>query len=129
MHRIMLVDDERILRLTFEELLRDRGYTVLTLADGAEAVRAHEKFQPHVAFVDLWMPEADGFATIHQLARAAPELPIVAISGAGEQVAHDHALRLGATKFLSKPFTVDAVVRVVEQLCPLDSAAAAPFNL
>jgi len=112
---ILLVDDEAAVRSLIEEILSRFGYRVLTAPSGEKALRVFEKHRSEIALVilDLIMPGMGGMRCLEELLRRAPELKILVASGysAGQSVRD--ALNLGAREFVSKPYSVRALLRVV----------------
>ena len=102
--RILVVDDELIIREMTSELLQAHGYRVLTAADGAEAVALYSRHRQDITAVvtDMNMPLMDGAATIRALRELDPDVRIIATSGLSAGL--NEAERQGAT-FLPKPYT------------------------
>jgi PAS domain S-box-containing protein len=103
---ILVVDDEASLRAAIERVLKERGYTVITAANGAEALRLFAGRQREIRAVltDMMMPVMDGPALIRALRPQAPRLPILAMSGIGETAAFKELEALETVKLLTKPF-------------------------
>jgi two-component system, chemotaxis family, chemotaxis protein CheY len=83
MARILVVDDEELLRETLRAFLELEGHTVLEASDGMEAVELCASEQPDILVTDLVMPARDGLETIRHSRRKHPGVKIVAISGRG----------------------------------------------
>ena len=82
MPSVLIVDDEPNIRRMVGALLRAEGWTVRDAASGAAALASAEGDEPDVALVDLMMPgELDGLALLERLRAAAPDLPVVMMSG------------------------------------------------
>ena len=101
--KVLVVDDEELIRLNFRCCLEDAGYQVLTAADGAEGLSLLSSEQPDVVLTDLKMPKMDGIAFIEQARLINADIPLIVISGAG--TVHDavEAIRKGAWDYLTKP--------------------------
>jgi CheY-like chemotaxis protein len=106
--RILIIDDEEMIREGLKTTLELEGYQVMICTDGKEALRSIPLFQPDLVITDIIMPEADGIEVIITL-RNMPRPPkIIAISGGGRISAGDHlksARQLGAANTLTKPFS------------------------
>lgn len=102
--KILVIDDERMLRELVRAFLEDNDYQVTTAADGEEGLDLFRKQPFDALFVDLNMPRVDGFAVLDAVKKEAPEIPIVVISGVGIVRDAIRAVRLGAWDFLTKPF-------------------------
>jgi CheY-like chemotaxis protein len=111
--RILVVDDEFIVRSWIARLLREEGYAVEIATDGAEALRlaggAPGEFD--LVVTDVRMPEMDGWQLGRRLREAWPGLPVLYISG------YDvHQSAPGPHAFLRKPFEADDLIRRVAEL-------------
>ncbi len=119
MSRILIIDDEELVRLTIRQMLEDAGYTVAEAENGAEGIRKLADFEADLIITDLLMPEKEGLETITELRSSHPELKIIAISGGARfKGAHylDCAKKLGAQEILPKPFSDQQLQTVVEHM-------------
>ncbi|MFB7587378.1 response regulator [Streptomyces sp. NPDC056169] len=115
--RVLVVDDNKVIRQLIRVNLELEGFEVVTAADGAECLDVVHQVCPDVVTLDVVMPRLDGIKTAERL-RADPRtrhLPVAIISACGE---HDVAGGGGAgvDAFLAKPFEPSELVRVVRQL-------------
>ncbi|MCU0617397.1 MAG: EAL domain-containing protein, partial [Gemmatimonadaceae bacterium] len=103
--RILVVDDDLTARTVVTHLLGRDGHDVVQAADGKAAVRAFAEAPPDLVLLDVVMPGIDGFETCAQLRALDPleDVPIVMLTGADDYEAIDHAFRVRATDFMSKP--------------------------
>jgi DNA-binding response OmpR family regulator len=124
MARVLVVEDNDLLRKGLERALKHAGYEVVTAEDGSAAVALFApagKASPGVDLVvtDINMPGTDGIELILSLRETRPDLPILAISGGGllpmEHLLED-AKALGATEVLLKPFSMAIIVETIERL-------------
>jgi diguanylate cyclase (GGDEF)-like protein/PAS domain S-box-containing protein len=100
---ILVVDDEEVIRQSFQDQLEDLGYPVFTAADGQLAVEQLQQTTPDLILTDLRMPKMTGLELIKHCKVHWPEIPIIVISGAGVIGDAVEALRLGAYDYLIKP--------------------------
>jgi CheY-like chemotaxis protein len=108
MTRVLVIDDEDLLREAVREMLEDAGYEVTDQPDGAAGVRAFREAPADVVITDIIMPNKDGIRTIWELKQLHPKLPIIAISGGvpgGPRSDLPLAAAYGAARTLQKPFT------------------------
>ena len=101
--RILVIDDEEVIRRSFCFQLEDLGYQVLSAVNGRSGVELIEREQPDLVLTDLRMPEMDGLEVIRFVQEHSPDTPIIVISGAGRISDAVEALRLGADDYLLKP--------------------------
>ncbi len=122
---VLLVDDEASVRSATERVLSAAGYQVLVAADGAEAVALFHLHRDTIALVltDMMMPTMDGPALVAAIRKDAPELPIVGVSGLGEQLASSNLPRSGNAFFLQKPYPAAELLAVLRRA--LESRGAA----
>ena len=81
--KILIVDDEQLIRLNLRALLEDLGYLVAEAADGREGLNAFDREKPDLVLTDLMMPVMDGFSMMATIREKCPETQVVVISGAG----------------------------------------------
>ncbi|HET8654472.1 MAG TPA: sigma-54 dependent transcriptional regulator, partial [Longimicrobiaceae bacterium] len=119
---ILIVDDESNIRRMIASLLRAEGYQVREAASaraGLEAVRAEE---PDAVLMDLMMPGQTGLDVLPEMREAAPELPVVMMSGRATLSDAVKATKLGAFHFLEKPLTPEAVLLTLRSALELRQA-------
>ncbi|WP_432088679.1 response regulator [Streptomyces sp. bgisy095] len=113
--RVLVVDDNKVIRQLIRVNLELEGFEVVTAADGAECLDVVHRVRPDVVTLDVVMPRLDGIRTAERL-RADPRtrhLPVAIISACGEAAGEAAS---GVDAFLSKPFEPTELVRVVRQL-------------
>jgi CheY-like chemotaxis protein len=119
MARILVVDDAEMIRVFFSTLLSQQGHEVVTASDGVEAVDQFKKQPADLVFMDIFMPRQEGLATITELLKIRPGLPIVAMS-AGSSFTDLETLSwakdFGAKKVIAKPLDVDEVLDSIASL-------------
>lgn len=119
MARILIIDDDRMVRDTLQLILTTAGHKVALANDGKEGLKTFAEFQPHLIITDILMPEKEGVETIQDLRRLVPNLPIIAISGGG-RVGNMSFLKVakqfGADRTFAKPFEPDEILAAVNEL-------------
>lgn len=100
---ILIVDDERNIRRTFGMVLRAEGFAVREAESGEEALGVAAREACDLVILDVRLPGIDGLETLRRLRAAAPERPVVMISGHGTIATAVEATREGAVDFLEKP--------------------------
>jgi CheY-like chemotaxis protein len=117
--KVLIIDDEEVARYTFKKLLAGTRYTVIEAADGPEGLRRVREEGPQVIFLDLIMPEMDGFEVLHEL-KADPAtrgIPVIIYTGK-ELEEERRRLAEGALTILSKATTSreEAIAQIREAL-------------
>jgi len=127
---ILVVDDEKNLRLTLTEALAPLGYEVRTAANGREALAELSRGGVGLVLLDLQMPEMDGMTLLRQLAEVSPESRVIILTAHGTIADAVEAIKLGAVDFLQKPFAPDELRTLVAQVLDrerLDAAHARDY--
>jgi PAS domain S-box-containing protein len=110
--RVVLVDDSADVRTLVRTKLRLSGQAVVEGegADGTDAIDLARRLQPDAMLLDVSMPGVDGLAALPQILEASPDTRVVMFSGFDEEPLALRALELGATSYLTKTSSLDAVV-------------------
>lgn len=112
--RILIADDEALIRMGLRTMLTDAGYHVVGEAgDGRRALDLTRKLDPDLVFLDIKMPEPDGLAVAEQIMQSGPR-PIVLLTAYGDREYVDRARRLGIMAYLVKPIKEADLVPTVE---------------
>ena len=112
---VLLVDDEEMIREAATAVLESLGLTVVTAADGLEALEAVQRpdLKVDVVLMDLTMPHMDGREAFHAIRRIHPDMPVILSSGYNEQESVQAFMGRGLAAFLQKPYTLRALERTV----------------
>jgi DNA-binding NtrC family response regulator len=113
--RVLVVDDRMEMAEMIADHLRDRGYEAMALSSGQEALRALRTHRVDVLVTDLRMPDIDGFDLLSASMDLDPSRTVILMTGYGSLDTALEATQRGAFQFLTKPFRLDALVRVLEQ--------------
>ena len=118
--RILVIDDDPVVRGMLAEMLRREGYDVDEAEDGRAGMRRFREQPATLVITDVVMPEQEGLETLMQLRQASPTVKVIAISGGGRVGPESYlnsARTLGANAILAKPFgreeLLDAVTKVL----------------
>lgn len=117
--RILVVEDEEGLGRLLVAILEEQGYRVDLARDGDEGLRrALAEPAPDLAILDVMLPRRSGFSIIEAL-RADPSrkgLPVLVVTGKGDDHYRDYGTTLGADGYLAKPFDMPDLIREVRRL-------------
>ena len=108
--RVLVIDDEEIVRDSVSTYLQDSGFTVEQAADGVQGLDRFRASRPDVVLLDLRMPRMDGLEVLEAVAADLDEVPVIVVTGAGVLQDAVTALRLGAFDFVTKPIVDMAVL-------------------
>ena len=114
---ILVVDDDRAVLGMLEQALREAGYRVLTADSGRGAIEVYENAgEPiHLLLTDVIMPDLTGPVVAERLRRSQPELQVLFISGFHDADLVQRFVSLRGFTLLPKPFTPEALLRVVQE--------------
>ena len=112
--RVLLAEDEALIRLDLKEMLEEEGYTVVgEAADGETAVRLAEELRPDLVVLDVKMPVLDGLAAAERIA-AARIAPVVVLTAFSQRDLVERAREAGAMAYLVKPFEKRDLLPAIE---------------
>jgi CheY-like chemotaxis protein len=116
--RVLIADDNRDAVMVLSILLRSEGYDVRLAQGGKEAIAQAAEFHPHVALLDLEMPDCSGFRVAQELARGSNGQPpvLVAVTACTEAEAREMAQVSGFQHFVSKPYNHQAMLKLLASL-------------
>jgi CheY-like chemotaxis protein len=120
MARILVMEDERGLRLAIRKQLEVAGHTVIEAENGAQGVTAFMESGADLVITDILMPDKEGIQAIIEIKQQRPDAPVVAMSGGGRRRNMQYlefARTLGVRHILEKPFRrSDLMTAVTESL-------------
>jgi two-component system response regulator ResD len=108
-HRVLIVDDESIVRDVLGRYLEKEGFRVDSAADGETAIELAARSRPDIVLLDLMLPKVDGLEVFRRI-REVADIPVVMITAKGEEVDRVVGLELGADDYVAKPFSPREVV-------------------
>ena len=103
MTKILIVDDEEMIRETLKDIIVNEGYNAEEAKEGQEAVNLVKKNHFDCVLLDIKMPKMDGMEVLGHIKEMAPETPVVMITGHGDEESAFEAARKGAYDFITKP--------------------------
>ncbi len=121
--KVLLVDDEPLMRIPLEDRLRSTGYDVLAVATGEEALAAMHDGRFDVVVVDLKLPGIDGLEVLRGMKRGGCDADAIVITAYGTIGAAVEAMKLGARDFLTKPFETAALLSTIDRYLQVRAAS------
>ena len=118
MARVLVVDDETLVRSVVGRIIARAGHEAHEVSDGVEAVQRVREGDYDVVLLDINMPKMNGLEVISTLRDIAPGLPVVAMSGGGllpKSLLLANADLLGATETIEKPFEPQELMATIER--------------
>ena len=110
--KVLVVDDEQGIRVTFEIFLRDEGYEVATAGDYKEAMAMISETAFDVIFADIILEGESGMRLLREVRKRRPECPVVMITGCASDEGEAEAANLGAFDYLPKPVVKEMLLRI-----------------
>tara|TARA_R110000868_G_scaffold56488_6_gene174809 strand:- start:1595 stop:2650 length:1056 start_codon:yes stop_codon:yes gene_type:complete len=116
MKKILLIEDDVVLRENTAELLQLSGYLVETASNGRAGVEVAKKYQPNIIVCDIMMPELDGYGVLENLSKneTTKYIPFIFLSAKTERHDIRKGMDLGADDYITKPFTEDELISAIE---------------
>jgi len=116
-NRILVVDDDLVVRNSLEEFLTNKGYEVKTAADGQSAVSAVKNERFDVIVLDLMLPGMSGMESFNSIKEIDPEPVVIIITGFASLDSSIQAIKHGAYDYLTKPFQLNEFLVTIENAC------------
>lgn len=124
MAKILIMDDEPGLRNVVFGMLKPTGHTLFVTEDGNQAIATAQKENPDLALLDMRVPDMDGLEVVAKLKEMNPRIQCIMLSGFGDVESAVSAMKQGAFDYISKPFKLEEVLRVVGKALATPGAAA-----
>ncbi|UCF30391.1 MAG: sigma-54-dependent Fis family transcriptional regulator [bacterium] len=113
--KILIVDDELVIRDGLRRVLEGAGFQAFTSSSGYEAVERLQQENFHIVVTDLKMPGMDGLEVLNAIRILQPEVPVIIITGYSTVDTAVEAMKNGAFDYISKPFTPEQIIEKVEK--------------
>ena len=116
--KIMVVDDSPTERAFMEGLLKKRGYEVLAVDSGEQAIELSKSQKPDLILMDVVMPGLNGFQATRAITReeSTKHIPVIICTTKDQETDKVWGMRQGAKAYITKPFTENQLVEVINQL-------------
>jgi len=117
--KIIIIEDDMVIRESLKEILEMNNYEVLTIDSGIDLMKKINEFHPDILITDIIMPDKDGIEIIIEAKKTYPDIILVAISGGGRIDSESYlntAKYLGADATLKKPFTHGQLLDLLKNL-------------
>lgn len=115
MEKILIADDEQLMRQLVINFLKPEGYEILEASDGKEALEIYDKEHPDLILLDVMMPGYDGWTVCREIRREST-VPIMMLTAKGEEIDQLFAYDLGADEYITKPFSPKILVAKIKAL-------------
>jgi DNA-binding NtrC family response regulator len=113
--RILVVDDEHLIRWSLEQNLKKQGYDVLTAGSGEDALRLVREEQPDLVLLDIQLPGISGMEVLEKIKEFDDEIIVIMVTAHGGLETAVNAMRVGAYDYINKPFNLDEMAVVIKK--------------
>jgi len=113
--KILVVDDEQLIRWSLEQNLKKQGYEVFTAGSGEEALRLVREELPELVLLDIQLPGINGLETLERIKEHDEEVTVIMVTALGVLETAVKAMRLGAYDYINKPFNLDELAIVIKK--------------
>ncbi|MCJ8281789.1 MAG: response regulator [Rivularia sp. ALOHA_DT_140] len=124
--KILVVDDEKNIRLTVAQCLEPQGCTVKTAIDGLDGLSQLAEYDADLMLLDLQMPGMNGIEVLARAKELKPDLQVIMVSAHGNVENAVEAMKLGAVDFMQKPFTPKEIRELVSRVLGRENASDLP---
>ena len=127
MEKILIIDDNKLIRKTLKETLSKVGYTVIEAEDGESGLTFVRSERPDLVITDFQMPGLNGFQFIRRAQRLLPDVPVLMITAVPDLFSEDEIKDLPTLKaIVRKPFKWEELAGHIERVLPAPSPPAFP---
>ncbi len=118
--QLLVVDDEDVVCRGCRRVLAREGFRVRTSTDANEGLSLAREWDFDAILLDIKMPDKDGIQFLEELRETKPDVPVIIITGFPSPESEESAKRLGAARYITKPFTPDTITQAVRNMLPPD---------
>lgn len=123
--KVLIVDDEEGVRVSYDRYFTGKGFAVRTAGDGRQAIARLQDDPPDVVVADLKMPGMDGIQLLQWIHERSPETRFILLTGYGNEEVERQARALGAYEYLNKPISPETLAAIVTAATHLQERGAA----
>jgi DNA-binding NtrC family response regulator len=114
-HKILVVDDEQLIRWSLEQNLKKQGYEVMTAGSGEDALRLLREEAPDLMLLDIQLPGISGMEVLEKVKEMEEEIIVIMVTALGVLETAVKAMRIGAYDYINKPFNLDELAIVIRK--------------
>jgi YesN/AraC family two-component response regulator len=116
--KVLIVDDEYLIRYSLKKLIEREGYTVFTAGSGHEALRLFEEQRPDIVILDIRLPDSNGLSLLKTIKESRPSVATIMATGCPDVQSSDEAMKMGALAYLEKPVDLDSLKTLMRGTAP-----------
>jgi two-component system response regulator AtoC len=115
LNKILVVDDEHLIRWSLEQNLKKQGYEVVTAGSGEDALQMSREHQPDLVLLDIQLPGISGIEVLEKIKDFDEDIVVIMLTAHGGLETAVNAMRLGAFDYVSKPFNLDELSIIIKK--------------
>lgn len=114
-NKILVVDDSTVDRMNIQNIISDKGYTVIAASSGQEAIEKAKSEKPDLIFMDVVMQQMDGYQACREITHedSTKDIPIVFVTSKGQKADRMWAEMQGGKALIQKPYTPDQIIEQI----------------
>jgi len=113
--KILVVDDEHLIRLSLEQSLLKQGYDAITAATGEDALKVVQEEAPELILLDIQLPGLDGLEVLERVKEIDEDILVIMVTALGVLETAVKAMRMGAYDYINKPFNLDELSIIIKK--------------
>ncbi|HEY5523641.1 MAG TPA: response regulator, partial [Desulfuromonadaceae bacterium] len=115
LNKLLVVDDEHLIRWSLEQNLKKQGFEVVTAGSGEDALRLVREEQPDLVLLDIQLPGMSGIDVLGKIKELDDDIIVIMVTANSGLENAVNAMRLGAFDYISKPFNLDEVSIIIKR--------------
>jgi len=114
--KVLLVDDEMLIRYSLQRLIEREGFSVITAESGLEALRQFEQEKPDIVILDIRLPDTSGLTLLKTIKEINPSVTVVMVTACPDIQSSVEAMKMGAFDYLDKPIDTEKLMNILNTL-------------
>ncbi len=114
--KILIIEDSVLSRTYMKNYLEEKDIDIVEAVNGIDGLEKIEQFKPDLIFLDLMMPELDGFGVLEKLREIGSEIPVITLTSDIQETTRKRCFNLGVKYFLNKPVNKEKFLMIVESI-------------
>ncbi len=107
--KVLIVDDEYLIRYAMQKLVEDEGYSAFTAGCGDEALRQFSEQKPDIVILDIHLPDINGLVLLKTIKEISPSVSVIMATGCPDVHTSEEAMKMGALDYIAKPVSIDTL--------------------
>jgi len=129
MKTILIIEDEKIMRITLEDFLKSKDFEVYATDRGLEGIEIFKREEIDCVITDVRLPDIDGLSVLKEVKNTKPHVPVIIITAFGTIQMAVSAMKMGAFDYITKPFSLDEFLLVIDRAIEIKSIKEENINL